>query len=273
MSLPPSGPKPVRPRFDANAAWKRGTSVIRANRDMLLVLAGVFFFLPQLVVDFILPEPPAGLEGEAAGEALMAIYATWWPLMLIGLIAQGAGLLAVIALITGRDRPTVRESIMRGVKALPTLIGAQLVVGAGVGLGMLLVLVPFTAMGSEAAIGLAMIPALALAIWVYARTMLIAPVVVAGGVRNPFEAILKSWAITKGNAGRLLLFFMLLVVATTVIYLVATSIPAAIATVVGGVHAGRIAVALFGSLVAACFSLISASVLTAAWSQLAPGRN
>ena len=134
-------PPPIaRTGFDANAAWKRATAVIAANRDTLLVMAGLFFLLPQLIVDFVMPQPPEGLQGEAAGEALIAIYARWWPLMLAGLVAQGAGLLAVIALIANRDRPTVRESMAQGLKALPTLIAAQLVVGAGVGLGMLLIL-------------------------------------------------------------------------------------------------------------------------------------
>lgn len=243
--------------------------VIRSNRDILLVLAGAFFLLPQLAVDFMLPDPPAGLESEAAGKALIDIYAVWWPLILIGLAAQAAGLLAVIALIAAPDRPTVRESIGRGLKALPTMIAAQLVVGAGVGLGMLLILLPFAAIGGEAMMGVAMIPALALALWVYSRTMLIAPIVVAEQLRNPFDAILQSWSSTRGNAARLLLFFMLLLIATSVIYLVATSVPAALVTLLGGIHAGAIAVALFGSLIAALFSLVSAAALTAAWGQLA----
>ena len=270
VNLPPAGPSAPRTRFDANAAWKSAAGVIRANRQLLLVMAGLFFLLPQLAVDFMLPEPAPGLEGEAAGEALMDIYASWWPLMLLGLVAQGAGLLAVIALIAGRDRPSVRESITAGLKALPTMIAAQLVVGAGVGLGMLLVLLPFAAIGGDAVMGLALVPALALAMWIYARTMLIAPIVAAGGVRNPFEAIVASWKTTRGNASRLLLFFVLLLLATTVIYLVATSVPAALIAVIGGAEAAGIAVALFGSLVAAAFSLVSAAVLTAAWRQLVP---
>lgn len=270
VNLPPAGPSAPRTRFDANAAWKSAAGVIRANRQILLVMAGLFFLLPQLAVDFILPEPAPGLEGEAAGEAVLAIYASWWPLILLGFVAQGAGLLAIIALIAGGGRPSVRESIAAGLKALPTMIAAQLVVGAGVGLGMLLILLPFAAIGGEAMTGLALIPALALAMWIYARTMLIAPIVAAGGVRNPFEAILASWRTTNGNASRLLLFFVLLLLATTVIYLVATSVPAALLAVVGGPRAGAITVALLGSLVAAAFSLLTAAVLTAAWRQLAP---
>ena len=270
VNLPPAGPSAPRTRFDANAAWKSAAGVIRANRQLLLVMAGLFFLLPQLMVDFILPEPAPGLEGEAAGQALMAIYASWWPLILLGFVAQGAGLLAIIALIAGRGRPSVRESIGAGLRALPTMIAAQLVVGAGVGLGMLLILLPFAAIGGDAVMGLALIPALALAMWIYARTMLISPIVAAGGVRNPFEAIITSWKTTRGNASRLLLFFVLLLLATTVIYLVATSVPAALMAVVGGPRAGAITVTLFGSLVAAAFSLVSAAVLTAAWRQLAP---
>ena len=270
VNLPPAGPSAPRSRFDANAAWKSAVGVIRTNRAVLLVMAGLFFVLPQLAVDFILPEPPAGLEGEAAGEAMVAIYARWWPLMLLGLVAQGAGLLAVIVLIAGRGRPDVRESIGAGLKALPTLIAAQLVVGAGVGLAMLLVLLPFAAIGGESVMGLSVIPVLALAMWVYSRTMLIAPVVAAGGMRNPFEAILASWSMTKGNASRLLVFFLLLLLAMIVIYLVATSVPGAIVAAIGGPEAGGIAVALFGSVVIAGFSLVSTVALTAAWRQLAP---
>lgn len=266
MNVTPT-PSP-RPRFDANAAWKSAAAVIKANRQLLIVLAGVFFLLPQLLVDFVVPQAPAGLEGEALQKAVMDIYASWWPVMLAGLVAQGTGLLAVIALISGRDRPTVQESCMRALRYLPTLIAAQLVVGAGVGLAMLLVLVPFAAMGGGAMF-IAVLPALALAAWIYARTMLIAPVVVGESLRNPFDAIMRSWRLTNGNAARLLAFFVLLLVVTLVVWLVATNIPGAIATVLAGAHAGRVAMSVFGSVVAAVFSLISAAVLTAAWIQLA----
>lgn len=265
--MKPSPPTPDTPRFDAGAAWNSAVAIIKANRELMIVVAGLFFLLPQLVMAFLIPEPPAGLEGDAEAEAILSIVSSWWPVWLIGLIAIGMGMLAVIVLITGRDRPTVGEALQRGLKALPSLIAAQLVVVAGVGLGMLLIMVPFS-LGGEVLAGVGLIGALIFAAWIYARTLLIAPVLAGENIRNPFEAIMKSWQMSRGNAGRLLGFFLLLLLANTVIYLVATSIPAAIAIVLGGQLAGKIVSAVMGSLIAAIFSLISTAVLTAAWAQL-----
>ena len=35
-------------KFDMNAAWREATGMIAANREVLMIVAGVFFLLPSL---------------------------------------------------------------------------------------------------------------------------------------------------------------------------------------------------------------------------------
>ncbi|MDT0575774.1 hypothetical protein RM533_06205 [Croceicoccus sp. F390] len=269
MAIPPERNEPARARFVAGPAWNRASSMIAANREMLLVLAGVFFLLPQLIVTFALPAVPAGLEGEALAEAIGDTYLAWWPLLLGSLIVQALGLLAVVALLADPARPTVAEAVRRGTAALPTYIAAQLVVVAGVGLLMLLVLLPFGFTGNAGIVAIGTGIAFAAALYMLVRLSLLAPVIIAANLRNPFDALQHAWTLTRGQAGRLLFFLMMLSLAALVIYMVASIVPGLLVLPIAGADTAALVVGLIGSVVAAAYSLILVAVLTSIWFQLA----
>ena len=60
-------------KLDLSAAWDGAMTMIRANREVVTVLAGVFFFLPNLAFSLFLPD--AGLaEASAAQSDLSLIH-------------------------------------------------------------------------------------------------------------------------------------------------------------------------------------------------------
>ncbi len=46
-------------KLDLSAAWDGAMKMLAANREMVLVLAGVFFLVPYLAFSLFLPDPMA----------------------------------------------------------------------------------------------------------------------------------------------------------------------------------------------------------------------
>ncbi|WP_239805121.1 glycerophosphoryl diester phosphodiesterase membrane domain-containing protein [Croceicoccus hydrothermalis] len=268
----PKGPPPAK--LDIGRAWSRAAAMIAANRQLLLIVAGVFFLLPQLIVNFVLPSPQEGLEGDAATQAMLDLFAGWWPVLLASLLIQSMGVLAVIALLADPARPTVGDAMKQALRYLPSYIAAQLVLFSGIGVIMLLVLVPVATAGAAAgsassAGAFGTLIALAIALYLFVRAVLTAPVMVAQRVRNPFDALLRAWRLTRGNATRLLFFLALLTLSALIIYTVATLIPGLILLPLVGAGGAAVVTGFIGALVGALYSLITTAVLTAIWAQLA----
>ena len=63
-------------KLDMGRAWNEAVALISANRDMVLIVAGVFFLLPNLMLSMLAPgaaQPPTMPEGtEANMDQVMA---------------------------------------------------------------------------------------------------------------------------------------------------------------------------------------------------------
>ncbi|AKM09013.1 hypothetical protein [Croceicoccus naphthovorans] len=257
------------PRFDAGKAWNRAMALVKANKDLLLVVAGLFFFIPQMLMTILVPQPDAGLEGEAAAQAALDIFGTWWPLILIAMVVQMLGMLAIMVVLLDLRRPTVREGIRAALKALPAYFAATLILGAGVGLFALLILVPIMLAAGQTGAALAIIPIIAIAIWVNVRTLPLGPVVAAERITNPFDALQRSWRLTLANGPRILMLVGLFLIAALVVSIVATAVPGSILIAVLGQETGGGIVGVIEALVSAVLMTMWTVLLVASYRQLA----
>ena len=68
-------------KFDASRAWKEASEAVTANREVLFAIAGVFILLPTLAFSMLFPQPqpPAGLQGEAAMQFALDYYGSIAP--------------------------------------------------------------------------------------------------------------------------------------------------------------------------------------------------
>lgn len=253
-------------KFDMGQAWNDAVALLRANQQVVLVVAGVFFFLPNLALLLLMPVPAAEAEARAAsgnvdfGEVLAAagqVYADyWWQLVLVSLLTA-VGTLGLMALLTDRSRPTVGEALKTGVKCLLPYIGVQLVTGFIVGGILLLIIVGGGAAGLGAGLLLGLVGLVAMT-YLLVKFSLTLPVIVIENVMNPIAAIGRSWTLTKGNSVRLFVFYLLLLLVFGVI--------AAVLGIVGNVAGlvGGDEVALFvGALVNAAVNMIGLSAYLA----------
>ena len=165
--------------FSYSAVWDDTVKLIRQHLPLLAAIAGVFIFLPGLVLAVFLPPPePASADPGRVFQIMMEHYRSAAPWYLLSAIVGMVGTAAMLRLVFARDS-TVGGALAFGLALLPFYFLLQLLAGLIVGIGFLLLIVP----------GLYLIGRLAPA----------SAVMVAESRRNPIDVISRSFAITKGR--------------------------------------------------------------------------
>ena len=270
----PANPRPAPPAsppaFDSSQAWAEASGAVGANREVLLALAGVFLVLPAFAMGMLVPGPPAQ-EG-ATVQALLATMGQYYqsaaPVLIAVALVHVIGTLAMLALFTDHARPTVGEAIKRGFACAPTVILAQIILGAAVGAMVLLPVALGGAAKAPAVAALGMLAGILLGLWAMIRVSLVAPAVVTENQRNPVKAMERSWRLTEGNTGRLLAFYALLGLAFIVVMVVAEGATKLLLTVLAGQKFADIAAMLVGTMFQAAMAVYFVAVSAAVFRQL-----
>ena len=265
-------------KLDMGKAWNDAVALLSANKDVVLIVAAVFFFLPNAIATLAMPQASAELEAMTASgaqpspEAMLQIFTDiyseiWWIVVLLA-IFQAIGVLGLLALLTDSTRPTVGEALAFGGKALLPYIGAQLLnsvimvfaIALPIGLGALIAPSVGVLLGLVGFI---------IAIYLYVKFSLSSPVIAIEKVMNPIAALTRSWQLTKGNSFRLFAFYVLLILVLIVISVI-TSMVWAIFSVMGE-QIGLFASAIGGAIVSMAITSVFMAVLAATHRQLSGG--
>ena len=139
-------------KLDSNRAWKDASRNVSRNREAILAVAGVFFLLPQLALAlfFPQPEPTVGMSEQQMFEMVQAYYLATLPVLLPLVVCQALGTVTLLTLLSHAARPTVGEALRRSLPGVLTYLGAQILLGIGIGLGGGLVLSLLALSGSRA---------------------------------------------------------------------------------------------------------------------------
>lgn len=262
-------------KFDMTAAWSEAMRLIAANRQVIAIVAGVFFFLPYLAFMLMFMNQMSALEAaqtanpdpEAMGQAMMGFYGDIWWFVLLAMVIQGIGMLGLLTLLTDRSRPTVGEALKAGVRMFLPYFGAQLLLSVLFGL---LILVPI-AVGAGGSIGAGLLLGLIAAVvfcYLFTKFMLTPAVIAIERQANPLTALGRSWQLTKGNSVRIFLFVFLLFLAVGVVGGV-ISMVVGLFLALGGAQTALIGQAVISGLINAVFYVIFLGVLAAIYRQLA----
>lgn len=258
-------------KLDTNRAWKDASRNVSRNRDALLGVAGVFFLLPQLALAlfFPQPEPTAGMSEQQIVDLAQSYYLSTLPAMIPLVICQALGTLGLLGLLSHATRPTVGQALRLAVKGLLSYQAAQVLVGLGLGIAAM-VLVGVLALSGVAALPLAgLLLAVIVAIAVAVRVSLAGAVVAIEGERNPLRVLRRSWALTQGNAWRLLGFYALFLVAFLVILMIASLLIGLPLQLVAIGHAAEIATALVSATLSSIMAIYLVAIVEAVHRQLA----
>jgi hypothetical protein len=260
-------------KLEMNRAWNDALRLLRLSREVILVVAGVFFFLPYFAFMVVAPNPlaeagAAPLKPEEIADRLGQFYGQVWWVILIIVILQAIGMLGLIALLTDRRRPTVGEALKTGAAKMPSYIAAYLLLGFALG-AVVLILAAIPALaGVPALSALVLLAAVIAWIFLFVRFSLVAPVLVKEHVASPLTALRQSWALTRGNGGRLFGFFFLLFVTYLVVVIVVSMVLGTIFNLLGQPIA-QFGDALVTSLLNAGWATLFMAVLAAVHDQLA----
>lgn len=265
-------------KLDLSATWDEAVAMLVTNKSVMLVVAGVFFFLPNAISGLFTPmqeelpmptnaagEPDFEKLAEQFGEMMGTMYGDiWWIFVLVALV-QAVGTLGLLVLLTNANRPTVGEALNAGVKALVPYIAAYLIFGMAAGLLLVVATMLGAAIGPALAVLLVLV-ALIVIIYAMIKTALVAPVIAIEGEFNPLRALQRSWQLTKGNSLRVFAFYLLLGLAVLVISLI-FSIFLGLAAVLGET-AAHIVTSLGAGIMAMISSTVMVAVLAALYRQL-----
>ncbi|MFN2099843.1 hypothetical protein [Altererythrobacter sp. MF3-039] len=262
-------------KFDANRAWSKAMNMLSSNRQVVLIIAGVFFFLPNFALSLLAPEianplaetTPAETPDEAMAQ-LSSLGAGFFA-GLVGLaLIQAVGVLGLLRLLTDSNRPTVGEALRGGLAGLLPYVLAQIIQAF---IFMFAVGLPFgllAATGNPAAATFGFGLALALGIFLFVRFALLSPVIAIERIHSPFAALGRSWKLTRGKVGSLILFFGLLFIAVIIVMTVLTILLGLVFAAIGG-QTQLIGAAFLGSIANAIVVTLFMAVLAAVHQQLA----
>ena len=158
----------------------------RGRADVLIAIAGVFFFLPQFAIQLFVPVLDlTGLEAEARSAAILAYFGAQFHWFAGQYVIESMGVGALLLVLLDPSGPSAGEAMARGFRLLPGLVAARLVASAAVTLGLMLMFVPgFYLMG---------------------RTFLTSAVYVAESERGPAGAAVAAFERARGNGWLLFL--------------------------------------------------------------------
>jgi len=230
--------------------WNGAMSLLGANKEAVLAIAGVFIFLPTLLfAQFVVPPV---FTGEEDGNAMLAIYSAYFSensfsIMASNLVISFGSLAIYLALAPSRNS-TVAEDLVAALKLFLIYLLANLAIAFIVLPGFLLFIIP--------------------GLYLTARFILVPVVIVDQWERNPIEAIRKSWSLTSKNGFSILLFILII----AVVGMITVGVLEAVTGVVTGLATGGAGWPFIENLVAAlagtAFQLVIAAVITSIYVEL-----
>ena len=183
--------------FSYNGVWEDAVGLLRRHAPLLAAIAGVFIFLPALLINHFFPPPEQGAsdirEYVRAALEYFRDHSLWFALQSFVVMTGTAAMLRLVF----AERSTVGAAILFGIALLP--VYSILIV-----LANLIVLV-----------GLVFLIAPGLYLW--GRLAPAAAAMVAENRRGPIDALKRSFAITAGRGWAILGLYLIVAVCGSVL--------------------------------------------------------
>ncbi len=258
-------------KLDLGQAWNTALELMNANRDVILVIAGVFLFLPGLAQALLMPgmnEMAADPENiDAVMAELQALYTEYWWVFVLVAIINTLGTLTLLTLLTDRQRPTVAEALKASGMGILSYIAVQILLILGVSLALGIPVGLAFASGSTALIVIAVIAAIVVGFYLMAKFALVTPVIAIDKILNPLAVLKRSWTLTKGNSIRVFAFLFLLILGMGIVFMVVQGVLAIVFAIIGG-EVETIGMAIISSIGGAIFAVVFLAALAGVHRQL-----
>lgn len=207
-------------KLSYSAIWADVLALLRSHASLIATVAGVFIFLPGLLIAYFFPQPePADLE--RIGQLWAEYLSAHWPWLLLNSLVSMIGAIAILLLIFARDI-SVGGAIAAAVALLPAYFVASVLSSVAIGFGLLLLFVP--------------------GFYLLGRLGPVNAVLVAEAHRNPIAAIARCWALTKGHGWAILGLILIVAVAAAIVVGVASTLLGILFVLAAGQDVGQLLV-------------------------------
>lgn len=236
-------------KLDFSNAWADAMGLLRGHLELVLTIAGVFLLLPPLLVEIFIPFNATAQDFPTITREFSEYLRDHGGKLLLVAIITAFGQAAIIRLLLDPTRPTVGQALASALPLLPWYFLTNLIVGLILIAGFFVFIIP--------------------GLYLFGRLAVAGVAAAAESRRNPFDAIRRSFAITRGNGWRAFLLFAIVWVTGTIISLAVGSILGIILALGGGEGGLSAFVSAFvSSVLAAALSLVLLLVYIAIYRQL-----
>lgn len=240
-------------KYNQNAVWADALKLTRTHWPALIAIAGVFNFLPSLLVNYFceMPDPPVGASAQTYIQFVLDHYRqNALPIVLQSFVVM-IGTAAMLRLVFARGG-TVGAALLYGIVLLPAFSILIVLSNLAVGFGFVLLIVP--------------------GLYLWGRLLPASAAMVAEEWRNPIEALRRGWTLSQGHGWLNISLYLLVAVAAGVLMLSVSMVVGIIFKAAAGPQLG----ALLEMIVLCAMQAVAATILTmltaAIYRALAPAR-
>lgn len=240
-------------KFTQNAVWADTIKLMRTHWVALIAIAGVFNFLPTLLVNhfYPMPEPAADADLQLRFQQILNYYRDHSLVIVLESFVIMIGSAAMMRLVFARSG-TVGGALLFAITLLPAYSTLIVLANIAIGAGFMLFIVP--------------------GLYLWGRLIPAAPAMVAEERRNPIDALKRGWALSEGHAW-LTVGLVLLVTIAAGILILAISLVAGIAfKAAAGPELGALLEMIVLCAMQAVAAALSATLSAAIYRALAPPR-
>lgn len=251
-------------KFTIGEAWSQGLAFLNAHFQIILILIGGSTLIGALVQIglFGFNEQLFTQQMQAAAKdgSLQQFFSSVGPGLagagIVSAILQSAAQFATFRVGLAKSEEGVGPALSYGIVAAIIYLLFSIVLAVGI---ILVLAIPFAVLGgaglfsgaapSAGTLGVFFILILALiplVLWIGARLSVVVPAMAEARSTNPLFGLAESWRLTRGNAGGIILYFIVLGVALIVVSAIIGGIGGAIGALIGGAGGQMLSAVLVG---------------------------
>lgn len=237
-------------KFSYSAVWNDTVRMFGGNASLLLAVAGCFFFLPALLVGYLLPQPEGATTTEAMITDLSGYLAVNWHWLLLANVVNMIGAIAIYLLLFDTRGHTVGGAIAGAVPILLPYLLLSILSSLAIGVGLMLLVLP--------------------GFYLLGRLGISGAVMVAENLRNPIAAIARTWDWTKGRGWAVAgLIILVAITGMVLIFVVGAVLGSVILLSLGREGVGALILLILDSAMSAAFSTVMLVLMAAIYRALA----
>jgi hypothetical protein len=236
--------------FSYNAVWEDTGRLLKAHGPLLAAIAGVFVFLPTLLLGYFFPppEPPATIEIREYLRIMVDYFkdhSLWFVLHSFVVMTGTAAMLRLVF----APRVTVAAAIMFGLVLLPAYSILTVMTNVIVLVGLILLVVP--------------------GLYLWGRVLPAGAAMVAEDRRNPIDALKRGFALTVGRGWAVVGLLLLVLVPGEILIWVIQQLTGILFILAAGQEVGKLLTAVVYCALNAIFAVVLTMLSAAIYRALA----